>query len=194
MSGSVVKRALAFGLTTALLVSSAATLPARAENAMGYRLLSEQEAATLPHNHGALGLDVSRAQQIVDAEVTFDIMAVTGVTAGSPAGKAGLHRGDQIIAVNSRVFSSLRSFAAYVGSMEEGNVAFIDYMPAGSGPARAQRVAVTVGDAAQRPPGRSAEGGLSTGTKLAIGAGAVALFGCYELGCFSHHQKQPQRR
>jgi hypothetical protein len=47
MSGSVVKRALAFGLTT-LLVSSAATLPARAENAMGYRLLSEQEAATLP--------------------------------------------------------------------------------------------------------------------------------------------------
>jgi len=48
MSGSVVKRALAFGLTTALLVSSAATLPARAENAMGYRLLSEQEAATLP--------------------------------------------------------------------------------------------------------------------------------------------------
>ena len=192
MSGSVVKRALAFGLTTALLVSSAATLPARAENAMGYRLLSEQEAATLPHNHGALGLDVSRAQQIVDAEVTFDIMAITGVTAGSPADKAGLHRGDQIIAVNSRVFSSLRSFAAYVGSMEEGNVASIDYMR--SGPARAQRVAVTVGDAAQRPPGRSAEGGLSTGTKLAIGAGAVALFGCYELGCFSHHQKQPQRR
>ena len=66
MSGSVVKRALAFGLTT-LVVSSAATLPARAENAMGYRMLSEQEAATLPHNHGALGLDVSRAQQIVDA-------------------------------------------------------------------------------------------------------------------------------
>ena len=48
MSGSVVKRALAF----ALVVSSAATLPARAENAMGYRMLSEQEAATLPHNHG----------------------------------------------------------------------------------------------------------------------------------------------
>ena len=96
---------------------------------MGYRLLSEQEAATLPHYHGALGLDVSRAQQIVDAEVTFDIMAITGVTAGSPADKAGLHRGDQIIAVNSRVFSSLRSFAAYVGSMEEGNVASIDYMP-----------------------------------------------------------------
>lgn len=194
MSGSVVKRALAFGLTTALLVSSAATLPARAENAMGYRLLSEQEAATLPHNHGALGLDVSRAQQIVDAEVTFEIMAVTSVRAGSPAGKAGLQRGDQIIAVNSRVFSSLKAFAAYVNSMEEGSVASVDYMPAGSGPARAQRVAVTVGDAAQRPPSRSVEGGLSTGSKLAIGAGAVALFGCYELGCFSHHQKQPQRR
>jgi predicted metalloprotease with PDZ domain len=193
MSGSVVKRALAFGLTT-LVVSSAATLPARAENAMGYRMLSEQEAATLPHNHGALGLDVSRAQQIVDAEVTFDIMAVTSVRAGSPAGKAGLQRGDQIIAVNSRVFPSLKAFAAYVNSMEEGSVASVDYMPAGSGPARAQRVAVTVGDAAQRHSSRSVEGGLSTGTKLAIGAGAVALFGCYELGCFSHHQKQPQRR
>jgi S1-C subfamily serine protease len=193
MRGSVVNRALAFGLTT-LVVSSAATLPARAENAMGYRMLSEQEAATLPHNHGALGLDVSRAQQIVDAEVTFDIMAVTSVRAGSPAGKAGLQRGDQIIAVNSRVFPSLKAFAAYVNSMEEGSVASVDYMPAGSGPARAQRVAVTVGDAAQRPSSRSVEGGLSTGTKLAIGAGAVALFGCYELGCFSHHQKQPPRR
>jgi predicted N-formylglutamate amidohydrolase len=74
--GSIVKRALRIGLTT-LLVSSAAILPARAENAMGYRLLSEHEAATLPHNHGALGLDVSRAQQIIDAEMTFDIMAVT---------------------------------------------------------------------------------------------------------------------
>src|SRR3954463_13620159 len=158
MSGSVVKRALAFGLT-ALLVSSVAAPPARAENAMGYRLLSEQEAATLPHNHGALGLDVSRAQQIVDAEVTFDIMAVTSVRAGSPAGKAGLQRGDQIIAVNSRVFSSLKAFAAYVNSMEEGSVASVDYMPSGSGPARAQRVAVPVGDAS-----RSGESGLSTGT------------------------------
>ena len=184
MSGSVVKRALAFGLTTALLVSSAATLPARAENAMGYRLLSEQEAATLPHNHGALGLDVSRAQQIVDAEVTFDIMAVTGVTAGSPAGKAGLHRGDQIIAVNSRVFSSLRSFAAYVGSMEEGNVASIDYMPAGSGPARAHS------SATPRPLG----GRRLIHRGYRHRCGRSRLFGCYELGCFSHHQKQPQRR
>jgi hypothetical protein len=77
MSGSVVKRALAFGLTTALLVSSAATLPARAENAMGYRLLSEQEAATLPHNHGALGLDVSRAQQIVAAATNSAVSRIT---------------------------------------------------------------------------------------------------------------------
>jgi hypothetical protein len=27
---------------------------------------------------------------------------------------------------------------------------------------------------------------MSTGTKVAIGVGAAALFGCYELGCFSH--------
>ena len=27
--------------------------------------------------------------------------------------------------------------------------------------------------------------GLSTGTKVAIGVGAAALFGCYKAGCFS---------
>jgi hypothetical protein len=27
---------------------------------------------------------------------------------------------------------------------------------------------------------------MSTGTKVAIGVGAAALFGCYELGCFSY--------
>jgi hypothetical protein len=32
---------------------------------------------------------------------------------------------------------------------------------------------------------------MSTGEKLAIGAGAVALLGCYEMGCFHHRQTPP---
>ena len=31
--------------------------------------------------------------------------------------------------------------------------------------------------------------GLSAGTKIAIGVGAAALFGCYKMGCFSHKGK-----
>jgi len=183
-------------LVAALLVSQASAPDARAENAMGYRLLSEQEARALPRNDGALGIDLTRSQRITDNGMTFDIMQVTGVKQGSPGAQAGLRPGDQLIAVNSRLFPSLRAFASYVGSMERGSVATIDYMPAGSGPERAERVAVTVGG---RPPPQTEErqqspGGISTGTKIAIGAGAVALLGCYEFGCFSHRTPQPQRR
>jgi len=179
----------------AILLLGEAGVAARAENAMGYQLLTEQEASRLPHNHGALGIDVSRAQQITDSGMTFDIMQVTAVKQGSPGASAGFRRGDQIIGVNGRLFPSLRTFAAYVGSMHPGTVTTIDYMPAGLGPEQARRVAVRVGGS-QRPPPQTEEpqqgsGGLSTGTKLAIGAGAVALFGCYKFGCFSHKPPQP---
>jgi len=40
--------------------------PALAENQMGYRLLSAEQAAGLPRNGGALGMDIGRAQQIAD--------------------------------------------------------------------------------------------------------------------------------
>src|SRR5262245_12407554 len=99
MSRLAAKRSVALVVSAVILVTAMA-VPARAENAMGYRLRSEQEAASLPRNHGALVLDVSRAQQISDPEMTFDIMSVTGVKTGSPAAKAGFRRGDQIIAVN----------------------------------------------------------------------------------------------
>jgi membrane-associated protease RseP (regulator of RpoE activity) len=176
---------LAFLLGEALIAP-----PARADNAMGYRLFSEQEAASLPRSSGALGLTVSRTKQITDAALTFDVMEVTAVRPGSAGGQAGFRQGDQIIAVNGLVFPSLKAFAAYVGSMQPGSVATIDYMPSGGGPAQAQRIAVTVGGARQtvQRPDEDRQGGLSLGTKLSIGAGAVALFGCYELGCFSHHQ------
>ena len=168
---------------------------ARADNAMGYQLLSEQEANSLPRNQGALGIDVNRAQQITNNGMTFDIMQVTAVKSGSAGAQAGFRRGDQIIAVNGRLFPTLEAFAVYVGSLRPGSVTTIDYMPAGLGPEHARRVTVSVGGP-QRPVLQTEErqqtaGGMSLGTKLAIGAGAVALLGCYKFGCFSHKSSGP---
>jgi PDZ domain len=164
---------------------------ARAENQMGYRLLSMQEAARLPRQHGTLGMDVERAQQITDDGLTFDLIRVKQVRQGSPGDRAGFRRGDQIIAVDGRVFPTIAAFAAYVGSMPPGSRISVDYMPAGGGPENAERVPVILGDAARpsqsSPQNRQADepaaSGMSTRTK--IGIGAAALLGCYALGCFS---------
>ena len=165
---------------------------------MGYQLLTERDARNLPRAGGMLGMDLDRGKRVNDHGMSFDIMQITQIRRGSPAEAAGLRRGDQIIAVNGQLFASLNTFAAYVGSMRPGSTATVDYMPAGSGPEQAQRVAVRVGGAGQpagnrdMPPARDqrpeeeASGGMSTGTKLAIGAAAIALFGCYKFGCFSH--------
>jgi S1-C subfamily serine protease len=123
--------------------------PAYGENPMGYRLLSAQDAARLPHNQGALGLKVERARQMTDAGMTFDIMRVTEVRRGSAAEQAGLKTGDEIIAVDGRVFPSLQAFAAYVGSAMPGSQVVVDYMPAGGGPQQAQRVVLRVGRAGE---------------------------------------------
>jgi membrane-associated protease RseP (regulator of RpoE activity) len=169
-------------------------LPAHADNQMGYRLLSQEDAQDLPHNHGALGMDIEAAQRITDGGMTFDLIRVKQVRPGSAGAQAGFHPGDEIIAVDGEVFSSLAVFAAYVGSVQPGSQVNVDYIPAGGGPQQAQRIGVTVGTAGQTAqPAPQAdqttqpETGLSTRTKVAIGVGAVALFGCYELGCFSRH-------
>jgi membrane-associated protease RseP (regulator of RpoE activity) len=176
------------------LMAGSLCLPAHADNQMGYRLLSDQDAQNLPRNHGALGMAIEAAQRITDGGMTFDLIRVKQVRSGSPGEQAGFHPGDEIIAVNGEVFSSLATFAQYVGSVQPGSQINVDYIPAGGGPQQAQRIAVTVGmagQAAQAAPqadqSNQPQTGLSTGTKVAIGMGAVALFGCYELGCFSHH-------
>jgi hypothetical protein len=162
---------------------------AYAENQMGYRLLSAQEASTLPRNHGALGMDVERAQQITDDGMTFDLIRVKQVRQGAPGAKAGFRRGDEIIAVDGWVFPSIAAFAAYVGSMLPGSRVSIDYIPAGREPESAERVLVIIGGAGRpaqaqsREADESASSGMSTRTK--IGIGAAALLGCYALGCFS---------
>ena len=154
---------------------------AYAENQMGYRLLSVQEASGLPRHHGALGVGVERAQQITDGGMTFDLIRVKQVRRGSPGDRAGFRKGDQIIA----------TFGAYVGSMSPGSRVNVDYIPAGGGPGNAERVPVIIADAGRptREPPQSpqsndaASSGMSTRTK--IGIAAAALFGCYALGCFS---------
>ena len=103
---------------------------ARADNQMGYRLVSQQDVAGLPRTHVTLGMDVERAQQITSQDITFDIIRVKQVRRGSPGEQAGLAAGDQIIAVNGRVFASLTAFAGYVGSLPPGSQATVDYMPA----------------------------------------------------------------
>jgi hypothetical protein len=187
----MIRHAMRLGLAACLLLASVAPMSARADNAMHYQLLSEQEAAGLPRNHGALGMDVERSQQISDAGMIFDIIRVKQVRRSSPGAQAGFRPGDEIIAIDGHVFPSLAAFAAYVGSMLPGSQVLVDYIPAGGGPAQAQRVPVTIGGAGQPASAAAAGGatsstGLSTGAKVAIGVGAAALLGCYELGCFSH--------
>ena len=167
---------------------------ALAENQMGYRLLSQQQAAGLPRRGGALGMDIGPAQQINEGGMAFELLRVNGVRRGSSGAQAGFGVGDQIIAADGQVFPSVAAFAAYVGSVPPGQQIAVDYIPANGGPQQAQRVGVTVGAGGQAVPAQTAEPartGMSTGTKLAIGAGAAALFGCYKLGCFNRSAPQP---
>lgn len=174
-------------LAVGLCLQCAVPPAVRAENQMGYQLLSTQQAAALPRNGGSLGMDIGRAQQIMSGGMTFDVLQVRGIRQGSPAAQAGLNVGDELIAVDGRVFASVAAFAGYVGSAHPRQQLSIDYMPAGGGPHQAQRVLVTVGAGSRADTTRrQASTGLSTGSKVAIGVGAAALFGCYEMGCFSH--------
>jgi S1-C subfamily serine protease len=184
-------------LAAALVAASLGAAPAaRAENQMGYQLLSAQQAAQLPRGGGTLGMQVGRGEVIADSGMTFELMKVQAVRRGSPAARAGLNVGDQVIAVDGQVFSSVVAFAGFVGSLPPGRTISVDYLPRGGGPEQAQRVGVTLSNAGRGGPAPGPEGpephGLSTGQKLAIGAGAVALFGCYKMGCFSHRD-QPQQ-
>lgn len=63
--------------------------------------------------------------------MTFELLRVNGVRRGSPGAQAGLNGGDQIIAVDGRVFPSVAASAAYVGSVQPGRQIAVDTMPAG---------------------------------------------------------------
>jgi S1-C subfamily serine protease len=121
------QRILTTLLAASLLVAGGVP-PAHAENAMGYQLLSAQETNALPHNHGSLGMDVERSQAIIDGGMTFDIIRIKQVRQGSTGARAGFVAGDQIIAVDGRVFPTLVSFAAYIGALPPGTQAAVDYI------------------------------------------------------------------
>ena len=87
---------------------------------MGYQLFSAEQAAQLPRGGGVLGMDVSRGQVIVDSGMRFELLKVEGLRRGSPASQARLGTGDQVIAVDGRVFPSVAAFAGYVGSLPPG--------------------------------------------------------------------------
>jgi membrane-associated protease RseP (regulator of RpoE activity) len=181
--------------------------PAFAENAMNYRFLSPQDADTLPKAGGTLGLNVGPGEQITSGGMTFRLLRVNSVKPGAAGAQAGFRKGDQIVSVDGRVFPTVPAFADYVGSVAPGRQIAVDFLPAGGGPQDAQRVTATLGGpaaggaapaVATAPPtpqpgaDAPAQGGtLSTGTKVAIGAAAVALFGCYKLGCFNRFKRQP---
>jgi hypothetical protein len=149
---------LAAAVLGGLLVAAPSVFTsARAENSMGYRLLTQEQAEALPRNNGALGMDVERGRQITDHDMTFEIMRVTSVRQGSTAARAGLRVGDQIIAIDGRVFPSLRAFALYVGSLSPGQPIDIDYMPAGGGPQQAQRASAVIGTRTGRDTRSDAE-------------------------------------
>jgi hypothetical protein len=176
----------------ALVLSLTSGVPggaAHAENQMGYRLLTAEDAGTLPRNGGSLGMDVEGGQRITSDGMAFELIRVKQVRRSSAGAQAGFHANDQIIAVDGRVFPNLVAFASYIRSIRPGDRITVDYLPAGAGPQGAERVEIpltgadaTAGNRQQAEPAS----GMSTKTK--IGLAAVALFGCYELGCFKRHQ------
>lgn len=177
-------------LAVALLSASLFVPPAWADNQMGYRLMDARQASQLPRGGGLFGLDVGRGQIINEPGMTFELLQVRSVRPNAPAATAGLAVGDQVIAVDGLVFPSVAAFAGYVSSLPPGRTLAIDYLPRGGGPEQAQRVGVTLAGATRSAPAPATQvpsesRGLSTGQKIAIGAGAVALFGCYKMGCFS---------
>lgn len=181
--------------------------PAYADNAMNYRFLSAKDADALPKAGGTLGLNVGPGEQITSGGMTFRLLKVNSVKAGAAGAQAGFRKGDQIVSVDGRVFPTVPAFADYVGSVAPGKQIAVDFLPAGGGPQDAQRLTATLGGAgsggaapavATAPPAAQAGtdapaggGTLSTGSKVAIGAAAVALFGCYKLGCFNRFKGQP---
>ena len=189
---TVALRSIASMTALAMLGVLGASAPARADNQMGYKLETTEVAAKLQRSGGSLGMKVGPEKDITSGGLTFELLKVEHVGDGSPAEQAGLKTGDQIIAVDGHGCPDTASFAAYVGSVAPGRQIAVDYMPAGGGPQQAQRVGVTVGEGGHAAPANRdvpRSKGLSTGDKVAIGAGAAAVFGCYEAGCFSRLKK-----
>ncbi len=133
---------------------------ANADNPMGYRLVTQSDAAVLPHHGASLGLDVAGGKRIAAKALSFELIRITRVKPGSPGATAGLRAGDQIIAVDGRVFDSLAAFAKFVGSLAPGAPLSVDYIPAGGNVASAQRITMAAAAATPQQTGSSEPGNL----------------------------------
>ena len=177
---------------TSVAVASGLLSPAAfADDRLGYQLLTTEQASQLPPSGGSLGMAIGEGRPISDGGLSFELLVVRSVRPDSPASAARLRPGDQIIAVDGHVFPSTAAFAGYVRSVAPGRALSVDEMPADGGPQQAQRVSIVMGEHGQaaspaQNEAQRSSGGLSTGTKVAIGIGAAALLGCYELGCLAH--------
>ncbi len=186
-------RLLAGFISASMLALGA--MPARAANPMGYQLITSRQAAELPRGHGALGLVVNVSSMISDSGMNFALLRVDQVKPGSAGAAAGMQVGDQIIAVDGRVFPDIKAFAEYAGALRPGTTTLVDYIPKGGESKDAQRLSVTVGKpGGDSKPTLDAHQGMSTGTKVAIGLGAAALLGYYELHKNSGTPTQQQQR
>lgn len=185
-------------LAAVLVAGQAFAGSASADNKLGYKLETTEAASHLSRAGGSLGMKIGPGDDIAREGLSFQVLKVEGVTDDSPAARAGLKVGDQIIAVNARVFPNTKTFAEYVGSIEPGQRIDIDYMAQGAGPKDAKRVGVTVGKGGHavetKKDAPQSEGGLSTGEKVAIGIGAAAIFGCYEFDCFKKLKAKYEER
>lgn len=178
-------------LATALWLTIQPLLLVGAESNLKYRLLTSEEVDALPRNKGDLGVDVEQAQEVSAGGMTFTVIRVVRVHNGLAGSRAGLTTGDQVIAVDGRVFPDVAAFTAYVGSKAPDSQVDVDYVPSGRGPKQAQRVNLVVG--ADSPTstslGRLDRTPPPVGTaaaKAAIGEGVASLLGCSEIDCFSH--------
>src|SRR3954447_12710637 len=107
MARRFLKLALAASLVSAQVLSGQAI----AKNQTGYQLITAEEAARLPHNESLLGIQAGPGEQINSEDLNFELLKIQGVRPGSPGAKAGFKPGDQLIAVDGRVFANTQAFA-----------------------------------------------------------------------------------
>lgn len=108
------------------------------------RNITDQLIATGKAQHAFLGVSTTDGTATVDG-VTTSGAAVRAVEPGSPAAKAGIHRGDVVVAMNSTNVTSGESLVGLVRSRKVGEQVALTIVRNGS----QQKVTVTLAAAAQ---------------------------------------------
>jgi len=178
---------LTAGVTALAFLLAQAPLPAWAQNAPRYTLLSERDVPRMIDNGGRLNIRVDNTRNFVlNNGQSIMLFRVGEVLPGSAFAGSGLVPGDEIAALNGYEFSDGPSFAAYVHSLSGPSRPMLDYIQHGSDhlirlPALAapQRGYADVpAKPRQDDSGNGVAGAVVVGV---IGAGVL----CWMVGCFS---------